>query len=434
MQVTSTQMKRVEQHVIKKNHEWFDYCNQITNASRQLFNAANYVQRQGFFYHHGTQSQASLDKMFQSLEAYKAMPCKVSQLVLKQSADSWKAYFQAIKAYSQDKSKFTGRPKIPGYVLKRNLVKFNTQAISRREFKQGYLVPSMSPIKIPVKPGIKLSDVCEVRIVPKVGCFVVEVVYEESVVTVPTFTDSTRACAIDIGLDNLATIVFNDGQTPPIIINGKPLKSENQYYNKQIASLKGFLPEGIFTSSRIVNIIRNRNHFVNTYLHQCSRIVVKELFSQGVQQVAIGKNEQWKTSIDLGKRVNQSFVQIPHARFIEMLTDKLTSVGIKVVVGEESYTSKASFLDWDNIPTYTPNNHERYKFSGQRVSRSWYVSSDGTKIHADVQAAFNIGRKVIPTEFDALKSIVQRDRGCLVVHPRRITPIFRRVHAQPGVA
>lgn len=425
-------MKRVEQHVIKKGHEWFDYCDQITNASRQLFNSAQYVQRQGFFYHHGTQSQAKLDKMFQQHEAYKAMPSKVAQLVLKQCADAWKSYYEAVEAYKVTPEKFTGLPKPPGYTeSKRNLVKFNAQAVGKREFNKGNIVPSQSPIRISVKPGIKFEDLCEVRIVSKVGCFVVEVVYEVCVHGEPQ--QQELAASIDIGLDNLATIVFSDGRQP-IVINGKPLKSANQFYNKQVAKLKSLLAQGIFTSSKIENLIRNRNHFGYSYLHQCSRLVVNQLIADGVQEIAIGKNEQWKTFINLGKRNNQKFVQVPHARFISMLTYKLEAVGIKVTVGEESYTSKASFLDWDNIPTYTHSSNEKHTFSGRRVSRSWYVTKDGLKIHADVNGAFNIGRKVIPKAFDSLKSVVERDRGCLVVHPRRITPAFRHDHAQPGVA
>ncbi|GET35972.1 hypothetical protein MiSe_07200 [Microseira wollei NIES-4236] len=428
-------MKQVEKHIIKSNHEWFGYCDRITNVSRQLFNSAQYVQRQGLFYHHGTQSIAFLDKMFQQHQAYKAMPSKVSQLVLKQCADSWTSYFEAVLAYDKDASKFTGKPKPPGYAHSRNLVKFNNQAISKREFKNGFIVPSMSPIRIPVKPNIKLADLCEIRIVPKIGCFVIEVVVEitQSEDFFCSLNGGLRA-AIDIGLDNLATIVFNDGQTQPIIINGKAIKSVNQFYNKQIALFKGFLPGGTYTSRRIENIIRNRNNFVDSYLHQCSRMVVKELLAAGVTTVAIGKNSQWKTSINLGKRTNQKFVFVPHAKFIFLLTYKLEAVGIKVVVGEESYTSKASFLDWDNIPTYRPNNNEKHSFSGRRVARSWYVSQLGLKIHADVNGAYNIGLKVIPTAFEVLNPIVARDRGCLVVHPRRLTPTFERVRATVGVA
>ena len=426
-------LKLVDKHVIKSNHEWFEYCDRVTNSSRQLFNSVQFVQRQGFFYGHGIQSQAQLDKIFQQHEAYKALPGKVSQLVLKQSADTWVAYFAALRAYTKEPSKFTGRPKPPGYAEARNLVKFNTQAVGKREFGKGLVVPSMSPIRLPVKPGMKFPDLCEVRIVPKTGCFIIEVVYE---VEDPKLFSRlpSLAAAIDIGLDNLATIVFSDGKTQPLIVNGKPLKSANQLYNKQVARFKGFLPQGVYTSNRIENIIRNRNQFLESYLHQSSRMVVNKLLATGATEVAIGKNEQWKTKINLGKRTNQKFVQVPHARFIEMLTYKLEAVGIKVTVGEESYTSRASFLDWDNIPTYTPNSNQKHTFSGKRVTRSWYVSKDGYRIGADVNGGYNIGRKVIPTAFEALNSIVQRDRGCLVVHPRRITPAFERVRATVGVA
>lgn len=125
-------------------------------------------------------------------------------------ADSWTAYFEALKAYELEPSKFTGRPKPPGYADGRNLVKFNIQAIGKREFKKGYIMPSMSPIKLPVKPGLKHENLCEVRIVPRVGCFVIEVVCEEDAADVD-IPKTQLACAIDIGLDNLATIVFSDG-------------------------------------------------------------------------------------------------------------------------------------------------------------------------------------------------------------------------------
>jgi putative transposase len=131
--------------------------------------------------------------------------------------------------------------------------------------------------------------------------------------------------------------------------------------------------------------------------------------------------------------VGELKTQIPHAKFIEMLTYKLERVGITVKVAEESYTSKSSAIDWDIIPTYQPNKKIKHIFSGRRVERAWYVSSSGLKIHADVNAGYNIGRKSNPEGFDCIKSIL-RDRGCLVVHPRRITPLFKRVHAESRVA
>ena len=428
-------MQHVEKHTIKSGHEWFAYCAEITHISGKLYNTVQFTQRQGFFYGWGTTVQAKLDTMFQPDSNYGAMPAKVAQLVLKQNADAWSAYFKAIDAYKLEPKKFTSQPKPPNYLDGKNLVKFNYQAVGTREFNKGFIVPSMSPIKIPVKPGLKFEQLCEVRIVPKIACFVIEIVYE--IPEQPDFFCSLNpelAASIDIGLDNLATIVFTDPTIQPIAVNGKPLKSVNQFYNKQIARFRGFLPNGRGSSRRIQNIVCHRNNFVDSYLHQCTFIIVKELVAKGVTQVAIGKNSQWKTSLNIGKRNNQNFTQVPHAKFIEILTYKLEKVGITVKVGEESYTSKASLIDWDTIPTFDPNNKVKHKFSGKRVQRAWYVSKDDIKIHADVNAAFNIGRKVIPTAMNCLNSIVQRNRGCLVVHPRRITPLFRRDHAQKGVA
>ncbi|BAZ22707.1 hypothetical protein NIES4073_35940 [Kalymmatonema gypsitolerans NIES-4073] len=428
-------MQNVEKHIIKSGHEWFTYCEDITTASGQLYNTVQLTQRQGFFYGWGRQSQAKLDVMFKSDSNYGAMPAKVAQLVLKQNADAWSAYFKAIEAYELDPKKFTGKPAPPNYIDGRNIVKFNYQAIGKKEFKNGYIVPSMSRIKIPVKPGLKFEDLCEVRIAPKTGCFVIEVVYN-----IPDLTEffcslnPDLVASIDIGLDNLAMIVFSDPTIQPIAVNGKPLKSANQFYNKQLARFRGFLPNSRGTSSRIQNIVRNRNNFVESYLHQSTKMIVDELIKQGVRLVAIGKNEQWKTSLNIGKRNNQAFTQVPHAKFIEMLTYKLEKVGITVKVGEESYTSKASLIDWDIIPTFDPNNKIKHTFSGKRVERAWYVSKDGFRIQADVNGAFNIGRKVIPNSFNCLQEIVERDRGCLVVHPRRITPLFYRENDKKGVA
>ncbi|MCC5600162.1 RNA-guided endonuclease InsQ/TnpB family protein [Nostoc favosum] len=427
-------MHQVEKHIIKEAHEWFDYCTEITTVSRKLYNTAQFTQRQAFFYGWSTQPLAKLDSLFKQNENYKAIPAKVAQLVLKQNADAWIAYYKALSAYKIDSSKFTGRPKPPNYIEDKNLVKFNHQAVGKREFKKGWIIPSMSPIRIPVKSGLKFEDLSELRIIPKTGCFVIEVVYQ--------IPDHSQLCgslnpqlnaAIDIGLDNLATIVFNDPSIQPIAVNGKPLKSVNQFYNKQLAKFRGFLLNGKGKSRRIANIVRNRNNFVDSYLHQSTKMIVDEFLRLGVTHVSIGKNEQWKTHLNLGKCTNQNFTQIPHAKFIEMLTYKLERVGITVKVAEESYTSKASAIDWDIIPTYEPNNKIKYAFSGKRVQRAWYVSKDGFKIHADVNAAFNIGRKSNPEGFDCLKSIL-RDRGCLVVHPRRITPLFRRVCAKSEVA
>ncbi|WP_243903004.1 hypothetical protein [Aetokthonos hydrillicola] len=170
-------MKSVEKHIIKKSHDWYNYCTDITTTSRCLYNTVQYNQRQGYFYGHKFLNLSQLDKCFKDNENYKKLPAKVAQLVLKQNVDAWSAYYAALDEYKQDSSKFTGKPKIPSFLVKRyNLIKFNNQAVGKKEFNKGFIVPSMSPLRIPVKPGMKFENICEVRIVPKVGCFVIEVV------------------------------------------------------------------------------------------------------------------------------------------------------------------------------------------------------------------------------------------------------------------
>ena len=384
-------MYQVEQHQIRRSNPWWDYCETVCFASKNLFNTAQYSNRQSFLYGHGALTQATMDKLFNSDSNYKALPAKVSQLVLHQVADCWLSYFKALKAWQLDPSGFTGKPRLPGYIKSdgKNLIKFNIQTVSKAEFKKGFIAPSMSPIRVPVKPGLSFVDIVELRLVPKIGCYVLEVVYDDKQ-SGWKLTNQGLSAAIDIGIDNLATIVFSDPSIQPLAVNGKPLKAENQWFNKEVARLRSAL--GFGTSHKIQNIIRNRNNFVHSYLHQATAKIAAELNDLGVTEVAIGKNPQWKTKCNMGNRNNQQFVQIPHDKFVKMLTQKLENLGITVKVGEESYTSKASFLDWDIIPTWKPGKVNSIKFSGKRVATKKYRAQDGTLINADVNGAFNINK------------------------------------------
>lgn len=200
---------QVEQHQINRSSPWWDYCETVCFASKNLFNTAQYSNRQSFIYGDGVVTHAAMDKLFNAEANYKTLPAKVSQLVLKQVADSWTSYLAALNAWKIDPSNFTGKPKAPGYLDLdgRNLIKFNSQAISKTAFKKGFIVPAMSPIQVPVKPGLDLSDIAEVRLVPKVGCYVLEVVYNDGLED-RNLTHPGLSAAIDIGIDNLATIVF----------------------------------------------------------------------------------------------------------------------------------------------------------------------------------------------------------------------------------
>ncbi|HLY30026.1 MAG TPA: transposase, partial [Ktedonobacterales bacterium] len=167
------------------------------------------------------------------------------------------------------------------------------------------------------------------------------------------------------------------------------------------------------TSHRLDALTTRRTRRIDHYLHVASRRIIDLLVDEGIGTLVIGKNPLWKQEINLGRRNNQQFVAIPHARFIEMLTYKAHLVGMQVIVTEESYTSKASFLDADPLPVYGSSEAETAPCSGKRVKRGLYRTADGRRLNADVNGAYNIIRKVAPDAF------AQGRRGC-VVHPARL--------------
>jgi putative transposase len=189
----------------------------------------------------------------------------------------------------------------------------------------------------------------------------------------------------------------------------------NQWYNKRMKELKLCLPkeERDRITRQMERLTNKRNRQVNHYLHAASKTIIDFLEKEGVGTIIIGKNPLWKQEVNRGRHNNQNFVDIPHTRFIKMITYKASLVGIQVEVQEESYTSKASFLDLDPIPAYKPNDDTEYTFSGKRVKRGLYRANDGTMINADVQGAYNILRKRRPDAF--AKGVVG-----YVVHPVRL--------------
>jgi putative transposase len=255
----------------------------------------------------------------------------------------------------------------------------------------------------------KRQGVQQVRIIPRIGFYVVEVIYEQE--PQPAAVDPALHAGVDIGLNNLATLTADKAGFVPRIVNGRPVKSINQFYNKRPAVLQSRLGTG-GTSKRLEQITTKRTRRIDHYLHTASRHIIDLLVAEGIGTLCIGKNPNWKQEANMGRRTNQNFVSVPHAHFIEMLTDKAALVGIQVIVTEESYTSKASFLDGDPLPIFdtTP---PVSTFSGRRVKRGLYRAADGRHINADVNGAYNIIRKVAPDAF------AQGSSGC-VVHPVRL--------------
>ncbi|NEN93188.1 MAG: IS200/IS605 family element transposase accessory protein TnpB, partial [Okeania sp. SIO3H1] len=200
----------------------------------------------------------------------------------------------------------------------------------------------------------------------------------------------------------------------PLLINGRPLKSINQYYNKVKSFLQSQLPENR-SSKRLKKLCNKREFKINDYLHKASRLIIDTLINQKIGTLIIGHNQEWKQKINLGKRNNQNFVSVPYNKLIEMLSYKAKMVGIYVIITEESYTSKASFIDNDLIPIYKKGEKNHVTFSGKRIKRGLYRPASKRLINADVNGSLNIMRKAVPNVFDyGIEGVV--------VHPVRITP------------
>ena len=357
------------------------------------------------------------------------MPAKVSQQVLMILDRNWISFKESNLAYKESPSKFKGRPALPGYKHKikgRNVVVYTAQAIRKKQFKRGIINPSKTEIYLKTKVDtsnktcswrgnlaeLPCSKINQVRLVPRLNHYVIEVIHEADQQQYEL--EENRYASIDIGLNNLATLTFNQAGIKPLLINGRPLKSINQYYNKVKSELQSLLGENK-SSQKLRKLCNKREFKINDYLHKASRLIIDTLINKKIGTLIIGHNTDWKQKINLGKRNNQNFVFIPYNKLIEMLSYKAEMVGIKVIFTEEYYTSKASFLDNDPIPVYQKGKKNQVTFSGKRINRGLYRTSKRKLINADVNGSLNIMKKAVPNAFSyGIEGVV--------VHPVRVIP------------
>lgn len=405
--------KQVEKHIIKKSHPYYNMLCEYTHLAKNLYNHANYLVRNEFTETSKWLRYQDLDKILkEDLEFpdYRNMPSAQSaQQVLRLLDRNWKSFFNSIKDWSKNKDKYLGRPKLPKYKPKDGK---EVLIVTNQQVRQigGLLHFPKSFCGFTVKPRCITLDnfekINQVRIVPKGQSFCLEIVYSISVES-ELHSDNGRFMSIDLGLDNLATVVTNIGINP-IIVNGKGLKSTNQYYNKKKAHYQSVAKQmnNQQYTNRLYRLTQKRNLKVEDYLHKVSRYIVDFALENQINTIVIGNNKNWKQSSSLGKVTNQAFVSIPHQKLIDKICYKAELCGIQVVLTEESYTSGTSFLD-NELPEETYYNKKR------RVHRGLFVSNKGIKLNADVNAAFQIMKKVFPNEFsDGIEGVV--------LHPVRV--------------
>lgn len=399
-------MQLVEQHIIRSNHPSYKECDDLAWRTKNLYNASLYVLRQAYI-KDKTSLLFQLHELMKNTPEYKLLPAKVSSSVLMMLQANYKAFFKAVAAYSKSPEKFLSRPRLPKYLdtkKGRFVVAYTNQAVSKKVFKAaGKIKLSQTAIEFPTRLK-EFKEIDCVRIVPRSGFYVIEVVY--SVPDVKTVADNGRYAAVDLGVNNLAALSFNEG-SDPILFRGGPLKSVNQFYNKKRAHYQSLLEtrnKGAKTSKRTRRMDLKRKCKIDHMMHCASKAVVQELADKSISILVVGKNDGWKQDANLGVRNNQNFVQLPHSRFVDMLVYKCERAGIKTMLQEESYTSKASFLDSDFIPVFGKEEGEP-KFSGYREGRGLYkLRGKKHRLNADVNGSLNILRKAIPNAFDALRA------------------------------
>lgn len=391
-------------------------CRQIVSADKKDFNNLHNNERQ-ILDEFGLLEEKRLDKklyipnyyVFDKVfrktgnpDYFNELAMQSTQQVVKEVLSDFKGYFAALREYVKHPEQFTDKPKLPHYV-KSDGCSFNitNQDAVVRADKYGHRY-----LKLPkTKATVPLNDTCidnikEVIIQPFYDTYKISIVMED--VTIATSPDKCRIIGIDLGVNNFATVNNNCGLIP-FIVNGKGLKSYNQWYNKEMSKLRSHIMKSNiskkrYTSKRIEKLNKDHYHHTTDFYNKAVSYIVKYCLRNDIGTIIVGKNNGWKQNINTGKQNNQTFCFIAHALFIKKLTLMAGRYGIDVIETEESYTSKASILDMDDMSKDTV-------FSGKRIKRGLYRTSDGICINADVNGAGNIIRKVFADAFSNLKDM-----------------------------
>ena len=392
-------------------------------AAHNLYNRALYDLRQGLFKKKYIKGYGQLDQMFKDRYQKRELMLyhnlgyvQSAQQTLREVTTVWQAFFKALKAYKTSPNKFSGKPRLPRYLRDKRHTFFVTN--QNAKVKDGYLV--IPKLELRLKLASKIEKIVPYRI-------------NKEIKYLP---DNGKYIGIDPGVDNAFACASNSG-TRPLIINGRGIKSVNQYYNKERSRLKQ-LQAQYHQLERIINtkqgkkpiyretkamrrITTWRNDKIKQFAHKASKRIVDYALSCGANTIAIGKNKSWKRSSNIGKRNNQNFVGIPHQVMIDMIKYKANLAGITVIQTNESYTSQTSSLDHEK-PCWANGNKSRKKQGkspiNRRIKRGLFKANDDRLINADINGALQIIRKVF-SNFQANDEIAG-----VVLRPVKWSPKF----------
>lgn len=409
-------------HLSRKDYEILrDMC----HASKNVYNTALYNVRQHFFQQEVFLCYEANYHLMVGTETYDYLG-NVSQQSMKAVDSAFKAFFALLKMYK--KGKLTDKPGLPKYLPKDGMYKleFNSPRDQQRHLEQGFYRIPMSrylsekydgyKIQIVIPPYLRDKKIRQIHIIPKChGKYFEARFLFDDVETPSANLDPTKALGIDLGVNNFATCATSEGDS--FIVDGKKIKSINQWYNKENARLSS-IKDKQKLSKKASNLqarkSAKRSRRIDDFIYCSAKYVVKYCIDHNIGNIVVGYNDGFQDTPNLGKVNNQQFVMIPYGKFKDRLEYLCNLVGIKYQTQEESYTSKASFFDLDEMPVWNPDNPHQGTFSGKRIYRGLYRRANGQQLNADVNGALNILRKSNVVDLSVLYS-----RGAVVV-PARI--------------
>ena len=377
----------------------------MTHSTKALRNVGLYTIRKSFREQNRCATTKEIDNAMKADVNYWGAQSNSVQAIRRSLLDEVNSFFKGLEAWKADPSRFKGRPRFPRYLSKEDKRIIEIYQVPKVD-KDGYWTLPMNTafkkrfgaLKIRLPKNLRNHRITYIEIVPRQRgrFFDVHYTYEVQVAQMKKApTTTTHALGIDFGVDNLMSCASNQGNT--FLIDGRPLKSLNRYWNKEIGkqqqtNIQNGLSKRLITNKQAW-MWTKRERQINGYLSQAVGLLFQQVKKLNIDTIVVGYNAGWKQDIELGKKTNQHFVQIPFARLLSAIENKCQKEGIRFLKQEESYTSKASFLHRDNLPVWAKDDKTVYVFRGKRQYRGWYRCEDGQCLHADINGALNILRK-----------------------------------------
>ena len=398
----------VKQQLKHLSKEEYLSLRELSHTAKNLYNQAVYNIRQYYFQENKYLNYQKNNSLLKSSENYKTLNSNMSQQILKEVDGSFKSFFELLK--KKNKGIYNAKVKLPSYLPKNS---FTTLVIGFVRLNEDtFVIPYSNSFKknhkkisIKIPPILLDKNIKEIRIISKFNARFFEVQYTYKVQEQQRNLDKNHALAIDFGINNLATCVTSKGKS--FIIDGKKLKSINQWFNKENARLQSIKDKqkyGKKPTLRQKYLYSSRNNKVNDYMSKTARKIINYCLENNIGTLVCGYNETFQRNSNIGKANNQTFVNIPFGKLREKLEYLCKLYSLRFVEQEESYTSKSSFFDMDILPKFETDNSQNHSFLGKRIKRGLYQTSKGYIFNADVNGALNILRKSNVVDLEVLYS------------------------------